>query len=384
MPLCGNSIFLAAPSGNLSRRTRKVDMSDPIRFFLPGPTWVRPDVREAMTAPSIGHRSPEFKALYASLEPRLRQVFRTEGEVLMASGSATLVMEAAVISTVGERVLNLTCGAFSERWHAVSKAVGKEAEQVAVPWGRAMDPELVRQALRRGRYDVVTTVHNETSTGVLNPLREIARAVREESDALVLVDTVSSLAGAPVETDAWGLDIVLASVQKALAMPSGLTVAAFSERAARQAETVEHRGFYTDLLRYRDKHRAGGTITTPAIPVVYAMDRQLDVILEEGMEARWERHRALRDRTAEWAGPRGFVYASEAGHRSPTVSCLEPPEGTAAPDLVQALRERGWTVGGGYGAWKSRTFRIGHMGEVRPADLDRLLATIDNLVAAES
>lgn len=356
-------------------------MTEPIQFFLTGPTWVRPDVRQALTAPAIGHRSPEFKALYASLEPRLQKVFRTSGDVLLASSSATLVMEAAVLSTVRGRVLNLTCGAFSERWHAVSKAVGKEADQVSVPWGRAVDPDLVRQALRRGRYDAVTTVHNETSTGVLNPLAEIARAVREESDALVLVDTVSSLAGAPVETDAWGLDVVLASVQKALAMPSGLTVFTLSERAAAQAAGVDDRGYYTDLLRYRDKHRAGGTITTPAIPVVYAMDRQLEVIVEEGMEARWARHAALAERTGAWAGERGFVYASDAGHRSPTVSCLEPPSGTAAPDLVRALAERGWVVGGGYGAWKPRTFRIGHMGEVRLADLDRLLAIIDDLVA---
>lgn len=355
-------------------------MSEEIRFFLPGPTWVRPDVRRAMTAPSVGHRSPEFKELYRSFEPRLRKVFRTGHDVLLASGSATLVMEAAVVSTVATDLLNLTCGAFSERWHAVSVATGRRADRVSVPWGEPVDPDLVRRALRRKRYEAVTVVHNETSTGVLNPLAEIARAIREESDALVLVDTVSSLGGAPVETDEWGLDLVLAGVQKALAMPSGLTVFALSERAAQRAARVPYRGFYTDVVRYRDKHRAGGTITTPTIPVAHAMDRQLDVILEEGMEARWERHRKLRRRTEQWAAERGFGYASSPAAGSPTVSCLRPPEPVDAPRLVADLAAEGWTVGGGYGAWKPTTFRIGHMGEVREADLDALLATIDGVV----
>ena len=272
---------------------------EPIQFFLPGPTWVRDDVREAMLQPVVGHRSPSFKKLYNSLGPRLQKVFRTTTDTPVATGSATLVMESAVTSVVAADVLNLTCGAFSERWHTISRSLGKRADRVSVPWGRAMDPDLVRAALRKKRYDAVTMVHNETSTGVINPLEELSRVVREESDALVLVDTVSSLAGAPVETDTWGLDIVLASIQKALAAPPGVAVFAISERAAERAEGVAGRGFYTDLVRYRDKHRGGGTITTPAVSILYALDRQLDVVLDEGMEARWARHARLRDRTLE-------------------------------------------------------------------------------------
>lgn len=355
---------------------------DRIDFFLPGPTWVRDGVLQSLAGPMMGHRSARFKDLYASLVPRLQQVFRTQGDVLIASGSATLVMESAVISTVDSKVLNLTCGAFSERWHAISKAVGKDADRVDVSWGRAVDPDLVRQALRRQHYEAVTTVHSETSTGVLNPIQEIAQVVREESDALVLVDTVSSLGGARVEVDAWGLDVVLASTQKALAVPPGLTLFSLSERAADRAEGIENRGFYTDFIRYRDQHRKSGTVTTPALPVLYALDRQLDVIQEEGMEGRWERHLGLQAMTTKWARSRGFEYASQAGARSPTISCLRPPETLSAPELVSALAERGVVVGGGYGAWKPETFRIGHMGEVRGRDLERLFVIINEILAA--
>jgi aspartate aminotransferase-like enzyme len=354
-----------------------------IQFFLPGPSYVPADTRQAMTAEPIGHRSAAFRAFYGKLALRLPLLLRTAGDGMIATGSSTLVMESAVVSTVAGRVLNLTCGAFSERWHSISRAVGKAADRVSVPWGEAVDPDLVRGALRRARYDAVTLVHNETSTGVMSPLAEIARAVREESDALILVDCVSSLAGAPVETDAWGLDVVLAGTQKALAAPPGLTVFSLSERAAERAAKVERRGFYTDLLRYRDKHREGGAITTPAIPLCYALDRQLDRILGEGLEERWARHARLEQRTALWAEAAGCAFASAAGARSLTVSCLKPPAGVDPQALVKRLAARGYTLGGGYGDWKPTTFRIGHMGEVRESDLEALLAELDAALAAE-
>jgi aspartate aminotransferase-like enzyme len=352
-----------------------------IRFFLPGPSWVLDDVRQAMTAPAIGHRGGEFKDLYASLQAPLEATLRTRGQVLLASGSATLVMESAVVSTVRGSVLHLTAGAFAERWLAISRSHGLDADQVSVPWGEAVPVEPVRQALRRKRYDAVTLTHNETSTGVLQPLRELVRAVREESDAIVLVDAVSSLAGAELETDEWELDVVLAGTQKAIAAPPGLTVFTLSERAAARAAAKPHRGFYTDLLRYRDKHAAGGTITTPPIPVVYALARQLQRIAAEGLPSRWERHRRLQLATCEWAGANGFAYASAPGAHSPTVSCLRPPREVAAPALVARLAERGIVVGGGYGAWKQETFRIGHMGEVRETDLASLFAEIERATA---
>lgn len=358
---------------------------EPIRFFLPGPCYVRAAVREALTAPVVGHRSPEFRALYARLAEQLPRILATRGEVYIATGSSTLVMESALLSTVAERVLNLTCGAFSERWHAIARSTGKDADRLSVPWGQAHDPDLLRAALRRRRYDAVTIVHNETSTGVVNPLAELARVVREESEALLLVDTVSSLGGIPVETDGWGLDVVVAGVQKALAAPPGLVLVTLSERAAARAAQVPHRGYYTDLLRYRDQHRqTGSTITTPAVPLVYALERQIGLVLAEGLTERWRRHVALREQTARWAESRGFSYASRPGCHSPTVGCFHPPEGVAAPALVEALAAEGFTVGGGYGEWKEPTFRIGHMGEVRSTDLEDLFAAIEALLRRSS
>jgi predicted phosphoserine aminotransferase len=357
-------------------------MTEPIRFFLPGPSYVPEDIRQAMTGPMIGHRSAAFKEIYGRLAARLPQVLRTAGDAMFASGSSTLLMEAAIASCVERDVLHLVNGDFSSRWLAISRSLGKSADSIDVPLGEAATPDLVRAALQRKRYEAVALVHNETSTGVISPLAEIAATVRSESDALILVDTVSSLGGAPVETDAWGLDVVLAGTQKALALPPGLVVFSFSERAAERAGKVTRRGYYTDLLRYRSKHREGGTITTPALSLVYALDVQLERLLAEGLEARWERHRSLAARTAGWAAERGFRYAPREGVRSPTVSCLRPPEGCSAPGLVKQLAARGFTVGGGYGDWKPSTFRIGHMGEVRLTDLELLLETIDQVVPA--
>ncbi|MFL6200213.1 MAG: pyridoxal-phosphate-dependent aminotransferase family protein [Thermoanaerobaculia bacterium] len=355
-------------------------MTEKIQFFLPGPSYVTEAARQAMTKPMVGHRSGPFKNFRLSLGERLPQVLRTAGDGMIATGSSTLIMESAVISCAASEVLNFVNGAFSDRWHSITRSVGRSADKVSFPWGEAVDPDVVRTALRRKKYDAVTVVHNETSTGVMSPLADVARAIREESDALILVDTVSSLGGGRVETDEWGLDVVLAGTQKALALPPGLVVFSMSDRAAERAAKVPNRGFYTDLLRYRDKHREGGDITTPAIPLYYALDVQLDAMLAEGMEARWARHEALQKRTAAWAGARGITYASAPDARSVTVSCLRPPQGVDPQAIVKKLAERGWTIGGGYGDWKPSTFRIGHMGEVRDSDLEALLAQIDAIL----
>ncbi len=353
---------------------------DPIKFFLPGPTFVRPDVRAAMLADLIGHRSEAMGEFYASMMPKLPPIFRTTGDVFVATSSSTMVMQSAISSTVTDRVLHLICGAFSQRWYDISVSLGVEADKIEVPLGEAIDPEVVRQALRRNRYDAVAFAHNETSAGVMNSASGISAVVHEESDALVLVDAVSSMAGIQVEVDEWGLDVTLSGSQKAFSIPPGLTFFHLSDRAIARAEKVPNRGFYTDLLRYRDKHQAGGTITTPAISTMYAADVQLGHILEEGIENRWARHHACHARVTEWAGANGFGFFA-ASHRSPTVSCLVPPAGVSAPAIVSTLAERGWTIGTGYGPLKPDAFRIGHMGEVTVEDLNGLLTVIDQIVA---
>lgn len=352
-------------------------MTARIRDFVPGPVHVTRATREAMTREMLPHRSPEFRAVWDSISSRLPGIFRSARPAMVATGSSTLLMQAALQSLVRRDVLHLVNGAFSERWAEVGRSLGRSSDEIVVEWGQGVDPDLLRGALRRKRYEAVTLAHNETSTGVVQPLEELAQVVREESDALVLVDAVSSLAADRLETDAWGLDFVFAGSQKGLAAPPGLTVFSMSERAEQRAEGVEHRGFYTDLLRYRDQQAKGGPITTPAVPVVYALERQLVTIAAEGLEARWDRHRELAERTAEAATRLGLELAAAEGVRSRTVTCLRPPAGVGAPELVRGLLDRGYRLASGYGRWKPSTFRIGHMGEVREADLVELFQALE-------
>ncbi len=356
-------------------------MSEEIRFFLPGPSYVLERVRQAMTQYPIGHRGADFKAMAARIAERLPKVFRTSRPVMIVTGSGSIMWDMATLSLVETSVLNLVNGSFSERFHSVCKAWGKEADKVEVPLGKIVDPDLLRQALRRRKYEMVTFAHNETSTGVLNPLVELVKVVREESDALVAVDAVSSLAGARLEAEEWDVDFLFTASQKALALPPGLALCTLSERAVARLGKVGPRGYYADIKRYYDKQLSLETVTTPAIPQYWALDVQLDVILAEGMEARWQRHLGLRARTEAWAAGSGFTYASEPAGASPTVSCLAPPAGIDAQELVKKLRAEGFVVGGGYGDLKASTLRIGHMGEVQLGDLDVLLAQIDRLAA---
>ena len=347
-----------------------------VRFFLPGPVWVRDAVRQAMAHEAIGHRGKAFADLYARIPPRLAKVFRTQGFVFTTTSAATGLWEAALLNLMPERVLALASGAFSERWAACARDLGLAVDVLETPWGAPVDPAQVRAALGKAKYDAVTVVHSETSTGTLNDLAGIARAVREASDAFVLADGVTSLCGSPVECDAWQLDFALTGSQKAFALPPGLGLAFASERFRARAKQ-RSRAHYLRLSEaeaFAEKHQ---TPYTPSTPHLFALDVQLDHILAETVEGRWARHDALRGRVAAWAQERGHSYAPPDGARSWTVSCLKPRPGISAEALVAKVKERGFTIGGGYGRWKPSTFRIGHMGDVDLASLDALLAALD-------
>jgi aspartate aminotransferase-like enzyme len=351
-----------------------------VRFFLPGPVWVRDAVRQAMAHEAIGHRGKAFSDLYQRIPPRLAQVFRTKGFVFTTTSAATGLWEAALLNLAPERVLALTCGAFSERFAGCSRDLGFAVDVLETPWGRPIDPSEVRRALEKARYEAVTVVHSETSTGTLNDLAAIAKAVHESSGAFVLADVVTSVAGSPVECDSWGLDFALSGSQKALALPPGLGVAFASERFRARARE-RSRAHYLRLSEaeaFAEKHQ---TPYTPSTPHLFALDVQLDHILAETLEGRWARHDAMRSRVASWAAERGHAYAPPEGARSWTVSCLKPRPGVSPEELVAKVKERGFTIGGGYGKWKSSTFRIGHMGDVDLASLEALLAALDESAA---
>lgn len=359
------------------------------RFFLPGPTEVRPEVLAAMSRPVIGHRGRDLSSLLEEADPRLRRLFRTERPVYVSSSSATGLMEAGIRNGVRRRALSLVNGAFSGRFRDLVTDCGREVESYEVPWGEAHDPAEVERRLRAGGIDAVTVVHSETSTGVLNPLSEIAAAVRAAEAAtgeeiLLLVDGVTSVGGGLVEGDEWGLDWLLTGSQKAMALPPGLAFGRASERMLTRAATLSGRGQYFDLLefdRYWSKHQ---TPNTPAVNLLYALVEQLRYIDAEGVENRARRHQAMAERCWRWAAEAGeatgLAVLAPEGARSLTVTAYTLPAELAGPTIVSRLKERGFTIGAGYGKLKETTIRIGHMGDHTVTGLERLLAELEEVL----
>jgi aspartate aminotransferase-like enzyme len=270
-------------------------------------------------------------------------------------------------------------GAFSDRWHAVAEANGKATGTLQVEWGRAITPEMVERELARGDYDAVAVVHNETSTGVINRLSEIAAVVHRHPEVIFLVDAVSSLGGAALDVDALEIDVCLAGLQKALALPPGLAVASVSQRALDRAATVRHRGYYFDFLEMLRHDEKSQTPTTPAIPQIQALDAQLESILAEGPERRLERHALLAGIVQDWSR-RNFALFAEAGHESPTVTCVRNSRGISVAGLNDELARHGLVISNGYGKLKEQTFRIAHMGDTQEAELRELLEIIDRVL----
>jgi aspartate aminotransferase-like enzyme len=350
-------------------------------LFVPGPVDVDPEVLAAQTQPMLPHRSAEFEEIFHRAEGKARQLFFTGNRVFITASSGTGLQEAAVRNFAQKRVLNCINGAFGSRWHDVALSNGKQADKLETPWDQPITAELVAEALDGQDYEILTVVHNETSTGLENPVAEIAAAVRQVSpNTLVCVDAVSSLSGAKIETDAWGLDFVLTSSQKALAIPPGLGLAATSDRALERAASVENRGWYFDLVRM-EKHRTkNSTPATPATSLINALDLQLDRILGEGVEARFARHTAMAARVQSWALENGFGLFAPEGYRSKTVTTVANTREVDFAAMNAFLMERDMRLANGYGALKGKTFRIAHMGELTLDDIEALLAAMEEFL----
>jgi predicted phosphoserine aminotransferase len=329
----------------------------------------------------IGHRMPECAELIGTIQPKLRQIFATEKRVIIAACSGTGLLEAAVRNCTSHGTLNCVNGAFSDRWRQITEVNGKPNETLEVEWGQPILPEQVADRLASRRFDAITVAHNETSTGVTNPIQEIVEAVRQSPDGdeiMVLVDSVSGLAGARLEFDSWDLDVAVTSSQKALALPPGLAFCAVSDRAMEKAKEVANRGYYFDFLILAKYLERDQTPATPALSLLYALDRQLTAILDEGMEKRLARHFAMRDRTIGWAEEQGFTRFAAEGYESPTVTCVNNDPGVDVAALNRHLRAQGMILSNGYGArLKDKTFRIAHMGDLQMADLEGLFRAVE-------
>lgn len=359
-------------------------MSDFGRFFLPGPTEVRPEILQAMTRPMVAHRGEEFTALHARLGDNLKQVFRTTRPVYCVTSSATGLMEMALRGAPEGPVLSLVNGAFSERFAAIAQDCGRRVRRVQVPWGEVHPLGLIERYLAEEQFAALTVVHSETSTGALCDLRAITELAHRYG-VMCLADAVTSVAACPVETDAWGTDFVLTGSQKALALPPGLAFAVASEAYILQAESVPGRGRYLDPLAHEEAARRGGPPTTPAVSLFYAADLQLQQMADEGIETRWARHAEMRAMVERWvarcqADGIGVAFQSAAGARSPSVSCLALPPERESQEVVAKMLARGFTIGRGYGQLRDSTIRIGHMGDLRPEHLAPCLDALGDVL----
>jgi predicted phosphoserine aminotransferase len=348
------------------------------RMFVPGPVDVDDEVLQAQAQPMMPHRSKEFEDIFRRASEKAQELFFTRYRVFLSASSGTGLQEAAIRNLVDSRVLSCVNGAFADRWYDVAVSNGKKAEKLAFEWDQPVDPERVAATVKAGGFEALTIVHNETSTGMQNPVKEVSEAVHAVApDTLILVDAVSSLSGAKIEMDAWGLDMVLTSSQKAIALPPGLALAAVSDRALEKAKSVENRGWYFDLLLL-EKHRLkDSSPATPAMSLIFALDHQLDRILAEGLEKRFARHSAMAKRVQEWADAHDLSMYAPEGYRSQTVTTVKNERNIDLSDLNTFLKQRGMRIANGYGPLKNITFRIAHMGEIQMSDVDTLLEAME-------
>jgi aspartate aminotransferase-like enzyme len=360
------------------------------KLFIPGPTEVRDEILHAMATPMIGHRSTAYADLQQACESKVKQLLNTAGRVFLFTSSSTGVMEGAIRNCVGKKVLNTLNGEFSRRWFEIAKSCGVAAETLEVEPGQAITPEIVDDALAQGNreggdregrpYDAVCLTYNETSTGILSPVPEIARLVRQKyPDVLILVDAVSCMAGVEIKVDEWGLDVCLGGVQKCFALPPGLTVASVSARALERARTIPYRGYYFDFLEMEKFAVKNNTPATPSISHLYALNVQMDAMFAEGLENRYARHLAMAEHCRAWASQHFALYGDQR-YLSPTVTHITNTTGFDFSALNKALGQRGAQISDGYGPFKGKTFRIGHMGDLTVADCRWLTGMIDDIL----
>jgi predicted phosphoserine aminotransferase len=351
---------------------------DHVRLFIPGPIEVRREILDAQGAWMIGHRGSDFEALFARIQTKLRQVFYTQSRVYISTSSGTGLWEAASRNCIRDesRVLHLVNGAFSERWADVSRVNGKKVDVIEAEWGKAVKPEQLADALKKQPYDAVAIVLNETSTGVKNPLEAMVPIIKQYPDTLILVDAVSILGGYKIDFDALGLDVLLTSTQKAMALPPGLAFAAVSDRALERARQVPYRGYYFDFIELENFLLKNNTPATPNISLMYATDKQLDYMLSEGLDMRFDRHVKMAETVRAWVASCGFEMFSEEGYHSPTVSTVANTRKVDVKALNKYLKTQGMTLSDGYGKLKDKTFRIAHMGDLQLSDVHDLLTVI--------
>ena len=351
------------------------------KLFTPGPVEVSAKTMAAFSQPMIGHRGEDFKNLYRDIHPRLQALFYTGQPVFLSTSSAWGVMEASIRNLANRGVLCCMCGAFSDKWLDVARRCGKNAEPLQVEWGKHIDHKDIDRALASGKFDTVTLIHNETSTGVMNPLPEICCTLAKYPDVILILDTVSSFSGMKIEMDALGIDVMLTGAQKALALPPGFSLFSVSEKAFARAEKQKDRGYYLDFLEFKKQQEDWVTPTTPSIGHVFALRSKLEDIFEEGLDARYARHVRTNTLVHAWVNRAGFEFFAEEGFRSKTLTCVANNKKIDVLDLARRLREKHHLIiDPGYGKLRGKTFRLSNMGDETEETVAHLLTCLDDIL----
>jgi aspartate aminotransferase-like enzyme len=358
-------------------------MYRPQNLRIPGPTFVPQSVLGASARPMINHRGPEFASLLAALTRALQDFLRTQGDVLLLTASGTGGLEAAIVNTLskGDRVLVFSNGAFGERFHSMAKAYGVDARRVDVTWGRPVDPDLVRDELAKEKAKdgakAVLITHNETSTGVLNPLKEISEVVRE-AGKLLIVDGVSGAGACELEIDEWGIDVMVSASQKAWGAPPGVAMVTMSPRAWKAYDRSDLPKFYFDLQQAKASLEKAQTPATPAVTVFIALQESLKLMAEEGIDSIVRRHRDLAYATRRGVQALGLTLFADEQHASPTVTAFRPPTRVDPKNLIRILRDSYDTViAGGQGRIEGQVARVGHMGFVTLQDIVAFFSALE-------
>jgi aspartate aminotransferase-like enzyme len=351
------------------------------KLLIPGPTEVSQKILCEQTHPLIGHREKAFSELYAGITAKLTEFFElTENcKPTVTTSSGTLWFDIVGRSIVKEKALVCINGAFSERFGKTIRACGKKADFIEVEWGKAVKPGMIAEKLDTGEYDTLAVCHNESSTGLRNPIHQIGKLIRENYPEIILaIDSVSAMAGDKTLPKEIGCDIIFASTQKCFALPPGLAVSLVTENALERAKQIPNRGTYTDLttiFEYDKKHQ---TPFTPNISLLYALDKRMDLLLEETYEKVYKRHKEMAAYTQQWA-KKHFALFPEPGYESITVTCIQNTQGKSVQQLNQQLAEKGYLISNGYGKLKEKTFRIGHMGEWNLGGIKEAIAAINEI-----
>ncbi len=353
------------------------------KLFIPGPVDVKEDVLQKLATQQIGHRTKEASALQRSISEKLQKVFYTDNQILLSTSSGSGLMEGAIRSFTRKRAAVFSVGAFGDRWYKMAKANNVPADLFKSEPGYPTTPEMVDEALSTGKYDLITVTHNETSAGIMNPVGEIGALLKEKyPDVLFLVDSVSSMGGVKIETDAWGVDVNITSTQKALGLPAGMAICSVSERAIEAGRQVEFRGLYLDIVDLYDtvKKKDHQYPSTPSLPHMFALDYQLDRILEEGLENRYARHKEMAEYVRAWARKNFALLVKEEKYLSQTLTTIMNTKEISVGDLNKKLAERGFMISNGYGDLKDLTFRISHMADYTLDEVKDLISNIDDIL----